>query len=134
MLKGNCIKRYIIFSRIFIEVERWAHKVALVTRASAGIGAQIVRELAKNGMKVIAVARRLDKLQKLTMSIKHEHKIDIYPIQCDITKEKDIIKTFKWANEKLGSIDVLINNAAVLYSESITGNFLLFLLAFLSPF
>jgi len=115
-------------------VERWAHKVALVTRASAGIGAQIVRELAKNGMKVIAVARRLDKLQKLTMSIKHEHKIDIYPIQCDITKEKDIIKTFKWANEKLGSIDVLINNAAVLYSESITGNFLLFLLAFLSPF
>jgi len=108
-----------------IEMERWAHKVALVTGASAGIGAQIVRELAKNGMKVIAIARRLDRLQKLTASIKHEHKIDIYPMQCDIGKEEDILKIFKWADEKLGGVDVLINNAAVLYSESIIGNFLL---------
>lgn len=102
-------------------MDRWAGKVTLVTGASAGIGAEIVKGLAKNGMKVIAVARRLDKLQDLAARIKHEFKIDVYPMQCDVQKEEDIFRVFKWANEKLGGIDVLINNAGVVYNSPIIG-------------
>jgi len=104
-------------------MERWAHKVALVTGASAGIGAEIVKELARNKMKVFVAARRLDKLQELTASIKHEHKIDIYPMRCDVQREEDILRVFESANEKLGGVDALINNVGVHYKETIIGKF-----------
>ncbi|XP_032685981.1 farnesol dehydrogenase-like [Odontomachus brunneus] len=100
-------------------MDRWAGKVALVTGASVGIGAQISKALAEKGMKVIAVARRLDKLEELAASIKREFKTDIYTMVCDVRKEEDILKVFKWANDKLGGVDVLINNAGVLKNEPI---------------
>lgn len=100
-------------------MNRWVGKIAMITGASAGIGMQITRELAKNGMKVIAVARRLEKLNRLAESIKLELKAEIYTMQCDVRQEEDILKVFKWAEEKLGGIDVMINNAGVLSFESI---------------
>ncbi|XP_026830693.1 farnesol dehydrogenase-like isoform X2 [Ooceraea biroi] len=100
-------------------MDHWEGKVALVTGASVGIGASIARELAKNGMKVIAVARRLEKLQELAANIKDEYKTDIYPMQCDVQKEEDILKVFEWAHEKLGGVDVLVNNAGVVHLETI---------------
>lgn len=105
----------------FGAMDRWAGKVALVTGASIGIGAQIAKMLAENGMKVIAVARRLEKLEELAASIKREFKTDIYTMTCDVRKEEDILRVFKWANDKLGGVDVVVNNAAVVASDPIIG-------------
>lgn len=124
--EGNHIKATGSYDRIVLKIfrtamDRWTGKVALVTGASVGIGAQITRELAKNGMKVIAIARRLDKLQELAADIKREHKVDVYPLACDVRKEEDILNVFKWTEMKLGGVDVLINNAGALASEPIIG-------------
>ncbi|KAH0947084.1 hypothetical protein HN011_010770, partial [Eciton burchellii] len=100
-------------------MNRWKEKVALVTGADNAIGIEIVKVLAKNGMKVIASAEIQDEVQKLAENIKREYKVEIYPIKCDLRKEGDILNMIKWADEKLGGINVLVNNASVNYKESI---------------
>lgn len=108
-------------------MDQWAGKVALVTGASSGIGAETAKLLAKDGMKVIAIARRLEKLKELAASIKSEFNVQIYPIKCDVQQEEEILKVFKWAEEELGGVDVLINNAGVIVNKPITGKYIFFL-------
>jgi len=114
-------------------MDRWRGKVALVTGASVGIGQDIAIVLAKNGMKVIIAARRLKKLQDLSMKLKLEHNLDVYPIRCDVREEAEILKMFKWAVLKLGGVDVLINNAGIISRQLISGKLPFFLLPFFFP-
>jgi NADP+-dependent farnesol dehydrogenase len=46
-------------------MDRWAGRVAVVTGASAGIGAAIVQLLSAHGMKVVGCARRVEKIEAL---------------------------------------------------------------------
>lgn len=101
-------------------MDRWTGKIALVTGASVGIGAKVAEELARRGLKVVAVARRLNKLEELKGRVKKEGLPGtIYPLECDVSKEEDILKVFKWIQNQFGQLDVLVNNAALLYMERI---------------
>lgn len=44
----------------------------------------------------------------------------MYPLKCDVRREDDIIKSFKWINENIGPICILVNNAGIMKSANLT--------------
>lgn len=95
-------------------MDLWKGKVAMVTGASSGIGAVICKDLCRNDIIVVGLARRLDRLEALKQEI-IEIKGDsqFLPIQCDLTLEDEIKTAFEYVNDKFGGIDILVNNAGI---------------------
>src|SRR3954469_12308097 len=87
-------------------------RVALVTGGSRGIGAAIVRRLAKDGLHVVAVARNLDKLQEVCNAVAAEGG-SAEPVACDIADVKAWAAAVEQAGDKHGRLDVLVNNAGI---------------------
>lgn len=94
-------------------MERWAGKTCIVTGASSGIGAACAIDFVKAGMKVAALARREDRLNELKSSLPENLRGNFNPIRCDVTDEADVIRAFRWVDEHLGGVHVLINNAGI---------------------
>ncbi|XP_025194801.1 farnesol dehydrogenase-like [Melanaphis sacchari] len=94
-------------------MERWRDKVAIVTGASAGIGAAIAVELAKNGVHVVALARRENVLKELAETINDKDYGTIYTKVCDVTNEQAVKDVFSWVDSTLGGPSILINNAGI---------------------
>ena len=103
-----------------VDMERWQNKIAVVTGASAGIGAACCKDLVEHGMIVVGLARRLDVMQNTLKSLipKSKHS-RFHCLKCDVGNEKDIVDAFKWIQSHLGEVDVLINNAGCLRSTDI---------------
>ncbi|HEV8603782.1 MAG TPA: 3-oxoacyl-[acyl-carrier-protein] reductase [Tepidisphaeraceae bacterium] len=87
-------------------------RVALVTGGSRGIGAAIVRRLAKDGLHVVAVARNAEKLNQLCQAIQSEGG-SAECIVCDIADSKALAESIEKAAERHGRLDVLVNNAGI---------------------
>ncbi|XP_029045871.2 farnesol dehydrogenase-like [Osmia bicornis bicornis] len=103
-------------------MERWTGKVAVVTGASAGIGAAIAKQLVQNGMVVAGLARRVEKIKELAQALE-ECTGKLYPVECDVSKEESIVAAFAWVQENLGPVNVLVNNAGMTKESSlIDGN------------
>ena len=88
-----------------------AEGTALVTGASAGIGQEIARELARRGFGVTLVARREDRLQALAGELSSEHGVRAEALACDLT-DPDARAELPGRVADLGlRVDVLVNNA-----------------------
>ena len=83
-------------------------KVAIVTGASSGIGAQTTKLLSSVGATVVAAARRMERLEKLADEIKN-----VVPCSCDVTSDADCENLVETTFQEFGQIDILINNAGV---------------------
>ncbi len=87
-------------------------RVALVTGGSRGIGAAIVKRLAKDGLHVVALARGADKLQQVVDEIKAEGG-SAEVATCDIAVSASLSETLEKIIEAHGRLDVLVNNAGI---------------------
>jgi NADP+-dependent farnesol dehydrogenase len=93
-------------------MEKWCGKIAVVTGASAGIGEAIIKDFARNGITVIGLARRSEKIEEIAKNL-GETSGKIYARKCDISDLSSLKETFKWIEEKFGFIHILVNNAAI---------------------
>ncbi len=83
-------------------------RVAVVTGASAGIGAGIARALAAAGMTVVAVARRAERLEALA-----EEDRRIRAMAADVAQESAVVGLFDRVMAECGRLDLLVNNAGI---------------------
>ncbi|KAK7864249.1 hypothetical protein R5R35_009515 [Gryllus longicercus] len=116
-------------------MERWRGRVAVVTGASAGIGAAIAYQLQDAGVNVVGLARRSDKIPGAVEAARREAKERghrpaapaarapgaLHCVQCDVANEQDVVAAFKWVRDKLGAVHILVNNAGVGGPHSLAG-------------
>jgi len=93
-------------------VTKWLGKVAVITGASSGIGAATARKLASQGLKVILVARRQDRLEHLAEEIRNNGG-QAETLPADLSKESERQRVYSQVESKYGHVDVLINNAGL---------------------
>jgi len=87
-------------------------RVAFITGASGGLGAQFARTLSGAGAAVVLAGRRVEKLKDLRAQIDGEGG-DAHVIALDVTDHASIKSAVAHAETEVGSIDILINNSGV---------------------
>lgn len=88
------------------------NKIAIVTGASCGIGRATAIKLAMGGAKLALVDIKYEEL----LEVKEELKCyteDVLVFNCDVSDEKAVYDVVKSVEENWGSVDILVNNAAI---------------------
>ncbi|AFH50764.1 Short-chain alcohol dehydrogenase [Ignavibacterium album JCM 16511] len=81
--------------------------VFIVTGGSAGIGKATAKMLIEKGGKVLITGRNKERLESVAKEI------GALPVQADVAKEKDVMKTYDVLMKEFGKLDCLINNAGI---------------------
>ncbi|KAK6127244.1 hypothetical protein DH2020_039007 [Rehmannia glutinosa] len=113
--------------KILDQLEPWSHldgKIVMVTGASSGLGLEFCLDLAKAGCRIVAIARRMNKLKSLCKQI---NQMDVpikddpnggmhraIAVELDVTADGHTIeRSVQKAWDAFGHIDALINNAGL---------------------
>ena len=105
-----------------LALEEWGElegKVVMVTGASSGLGLGFCLDLAKAGCKIIAAARRVDRLQSLCHQVNHlpsssSSSPRAVAVELDLTADGPTIeKSVQKAWDVFGHIHALVNNAGI---------------------
>src|SRR5882672_7271494 len=91
-------------------------KRAIVTGGGSGIGYETARQFLEEGVRVLIAGRTLDKINKARDELARKTGGEVHAVQVDMRNEADIKRMVDTAKEKLGGVDILINNAGTMYS------------------
>lgn len=86
-------------------------RVAVVTGCSSGLGVQMARALASQGCRIVALARRKEKVDEVAAAVTADFGVEAVGIRCDITDTASVEAAVDEVLAKFGRIDILVNNA-----------------------
>jgi short-subunit dehydrogenase len=84
---------------------------ALVTGASAGIGAEFARQLAERGYAVVLVARRAERLQELALYLRERYTVDCLTVPLDLAGRESVEELVTVLDKENIGVEFLVNNA-----------------------
>jgi NAD(P)-dependent dehydrogenase (short-subunit alcohol dehydrogenase family) len=90
------------------------NKIALVTGANRGIGFETCRQLSQLGLTVVLTSRDTVKGEIASKQLKDKG-LDVVFHRLDVSAKNDVESAFDKINQQYGQLDVLVNNAAILY-------------------
>ena len=93
------------------------HRVALVTGGNRGIGMEVCRQLAVQGLRVILTGRDRKKAESAAEDLRSKN-LDVTGVALDVTDDERIHACAREVTKEFGRVDVLVNNGAVLIGES----------------
>ena len=93
------------FSKVSTAMQKWA----LITGASAGIGAEFARQLASKGYSLLLVARRVQRLKELKSEL--ENKVSVIVFAVDLSDRDSVSSLEKFCEKERIQVDLVINNA-----------------------
>lgn len=94
-------------------------RIALVTGASSGLGAQFARVLAANGALVVLAARRLERLKELRAEIESQGGAASV-VTLDVTDLDSVAAAVGRVESDVGPVDILVNNSGVSTTQRLT--------------
>ena len=92
--------------------------VALVTGANRGLGLETARQLLAKGMTVVITGRDPDALERARRSFERDAQTRAVAVPMDVTNPPSITAAERIVTDRVGPVDVLVNNAAVLLAEN----------------
>lgn len=88
-------------------------KAALITGASAGIGRETARSMAREGADVAVAARRTDRLNKLTEELRIDYGVETCVIPTNVSKPEQVEAMVEKAVSTFGGLDIVVSNAGI---------------------
>ncbi|MDP3461170.1 MAG: SDR family oxidoreductase [Bacteroidales bacterium] len=88
-------------------------KVIVITGASSGIGEATALMLAEQNVKLVLMARRIDRLNEIADKVKSIGS-EAFVVKVDLAVRDEVAKAFQTVHEKWGRVDILINNAGLM--------------------
>jgi NAD(P)-dependent dehydrogenase (short-subunit alcohol dehydrogenase family) len=94
-------------------------RIGVVTGAGRGIGREISRALAADGMSLLLIARTGAEVRALADELVERHGVRCLPAAIDVTDTAAVERIVLHAEQHLGTVDLLVNNAAIIENEQL---------------
>ena len=89
-------------------------RIVLITGGSRGLGLVMARKLASQGARLVLIARDQRELDRATRMLEEEYGAQVLAVRCDVRRQADVRAAVAHILDRLGHVDVLINNAGVI--------------------
>ena len=88
-------------------------EIVLVTGATSGIGLACAEKFAENGHPLIITGRRADRLQKIQLSLREKHGVEVLTLHFDVRDKNAVFESLASLPDRWKNIGILINNAGL---------------------